>query len=38
MIEEKYEGLGVVYHPKAKQVLEAGMYSKGQLDGFGLTN
>lgn len=38
MIEDKYEGLGVVYDSKYKRILEAGMYSNGQIDGFGLKN
>lgn len=36
IIQSKYEGLGLIYDPKAKMVIEAGMYSKGLLHGYAM--
>lgn len=36
MIDDLYEGLGLLYHPKLKKVLEVGMYRYGKLDGYGI--
>jgi len=36
MIDDQFEGLGVIYDPIAKKVTEVGTYKLGKLCGFGL--
>lgn len=36
ILDNNFEGVGVIYDPSTKRVTEAGTYFKGKLNGFGL--